>query len=243
MKLNEDKTEFLYFGSPYFLNKLQKSSLLIGDEEIHPTDSVRNIGAFMDSALHMDNQVNQVCKGAWFHLRNIGKIRSYLTNDTTEKLIHAFVSSKLDNNNGLLYGIPKKKTSRLQRVQNAAAKLVTRRKKFDHVTPILKSLHWLPIAHRIDYKILLLTFKSLIGEAPSYLQDMLKISDQSHTLRSNGQNLLLCPRSKSVRYMDRSFQVAGPTLWNELPEHIQLSKCITQFKSKLKTHLYRLAYQ
>jgi hypothetical protein len=242
LKLNEDKTEVLFFGSPNLLSKLQTAPLNIGAEEIEPADVVRNIGAYMDKALHMDIQVSHICRGAWYHLRNIGKIRPYLNKAATEKLIHSFVSSKLDSNNGLLYGIPKDKTDRLQRVQNAAARLVTLTSKYEHVTPVLKSLHWLPISLRIEYKILLLTFKSLIGKSPIYLQELLQISTQSRSLRSNDQLLLVCPRSKSVRYGDRSFRVAAPTLWNNLPLNVRLSETVHQFKSLLKTHLFKAAY-
>ena len=242
LKLNEDKSEFLIFGSPHLLSKFKPTPLTIGDEEIDPVDSVRNIGAFMDNMLNMDNQISNICGGAWFHLRNIGKIRPFLTNSSTEKLIHAFVSSKLDMNNGLLYGISKDKIDRIQRVQNAAARLVTRIPKYEHITPVLKSLHWLPISQRISYKILLLTFKSLMGCAPSYLQDLIQISNQSRSLRSNDQKLLVCPRSKSVRYGDRCFRAAAPKLWNTLPNHVRQSETVSQFKSQLKTHLFKVAY-
>ena len=242
LKLNEEKTEYIVFGSPNLLSKFETSPLTIGNESINPVISVRNIGAFMDKTLHMDSQVNQVSKGAWFHLRNIGKIRPFLNNATTEKLVHSFISSKLDSNNGLLYGIPKEKTDRLQRVQNAAARLVTRTAKYEHITPVLRALHWLPIAQRIDYKILLLTFKALIGTAPSYLQDLIQLSSHSRTLRSNDQKLLICPRSKSVKYGDRAFRVAAPTLWNQLPLEIRLSETVATFKSKLKTHLFKTVF-
>ena len=243
LKLNEEKTEFIMFGSPNLLSKIDTSPLIIGNEHIDPVESVRNIGAIMDNALNMDSQINQVSKAAWFHLRNIGRIRPFLNNASTEKLVHAFISSKLDSNNGLLYGIPKNKIGRLQRVHNAAARLVTRTSKYEHITPVLQSLHWLPIAQRIDYKILLLTYKALTGSAPSYLQELIKVSSQSRTLRSNEQKLLVCPRSMSSRYGDRSFSVAAPTLWNKLPMSIRLAETVNQFKRQLKTHLFKVAYQ
>jgi hypothetical protein len=243
LKLNEEKTEFLFFGSPNLLSKLQAAPLTIGTEHIEPKDVVRNIGALMDRTLNMDQQLSQICKGAWFHLRNIGKVRSYLNRATTEKLIHSFVSSKLDSNNGLLYGIPKEKTNKLQRVQNAAARLITLTSKYEHITPVLKSLHWLPVSQRIDYKILFLTFKSLSECAPLYLQDLLQVSTQSRSLRSNDQKLLVCPRSRSRRYGDRSFRVAAPTLWNKLPLNVRLSETVSQFKTNLKTYLFKVAYE
>ena len=152
------------------------------------------------------------------------------------------MSSKLDSNNSLLYGIPKDKINKLQRVQNAAARLVSLTPKHDHVSHVLQDLHWLPVAQRIEYKILLLTFKCMIGEAPQYLQDLVVVSNQSRTLRSNEQNILVCPRSRTVRYGDRSFAFAAPTLWNRLPPQLRMCNTVDRFKSLLKTHLFKVAY-
>ena len=104
--------------------------------------------------------VNNVCKSAFYHLRTISRIRKYLSTQTTEILIHAFVTSKLDHCNYLLYTVPKNVIKKPQSVQNAAARLITRSRKCDHITPILFDLHWLPVSERIKFKILLLTFKA-----------------------------------------------------------------------------------
>jgi hypothetical protein len=242
LKLNEEKTEVLFIQSQHLLSKLQTKPLTIGCDQITPCDVVRNIGAYMDSKLSMDYQVGQTCKAAWFHLRNIGRIRSYLDKSSTAKLIHAFVSSKLDCNNSLLIGISKEKVGRLQRIQNAAARLVSLTCKYDHITPVLKDLHWLPIAQRIEYKILLLTFKALIGQAPAYLKDLLQLSHQTRSLRSNDQRLLVCPRSRTVHYGDRCFSVAAPVWWYKLPQHLRLCDSVSLFKSQLNTYLFNAAH-
>ena len=119
----------------------------------------------------MSNHVAHMCKGAWHHLRQIGQIRQYLDKKASETLMHSFVSSHLDSFNSLLYGAPKYELHKLQRIQNTAARIVTKTKKFDHITPVLTDLHWLPIEFRIDYKLLLLTFKALNGLAPQYMMD------------------------------------------------------------------------
>ena len=110
--------------------------------------------------------VTSICKTCYFHLRNISKIRDCLSLADTEKLVHAFITSKIDNANSLLYGLPVGKflIDRLQTVQNAAARVITRTKKYDHIKPDLKQLHWLPVSQRIDYKILLLTYKALTAK-------------------------------------------------------------------------------
>ena len=197
----------------------------------------------MDSILSMDNQIAKICQGAWHGLRCIGNIRSFLTEAASEKLVHAFVSSKLDSNNGLLYGLPKEKLKKLQKVQNAAARMVSRTPKHDHITPVLKSLHWLPISERIEYKILLLTYKSLTGKAPAYLQQLLKVSHQDINVRSNDLRKLLLPRPSDSRYGDRCFEIAAPTLWNALPLKIRQCETVESFKKNLKTYLFKCAYE
>ena len=242
LKLNEDKTEVMFLGSPNFLSKFKNTAISVGMEHIQPSDVVRNIGAYIDKHLNMDKHVNNICKGAWMHLRNIGKLRPFLDNSSCEKLVHAFVSSKIDSNNGLLYGITKDKIHKIQRVQNAAARIVSRTPKYDHITPILKSLHWLPVSQRIDYKILLLAFKCLNNIAPIYLQELLEISCKPRALRSNSNNVLLCPRTKSVKYGNRTFTYSASTLWNSLPLPIRQCKTVSDFKCKVKTHLFKIAY-
>ena len=90
-----------------------------------------------------------------------------------EKLIHAFISSRVDYCNGLLTGLPKKTIKQLQLIQNAAATLLSRTKRTEHITPVLKSLHWLPVSYRIDFKVLLLVYKSLNGLGPEYMSRVL----------------------------------------------------------------------
>ncbi|CAH3199148.1 unnamed protein product [Porites evermanni] len=106
-------------------------------------------------------KVNSVCKSAFYHLRHISRIRKFLSSKTTEILIHAFVSSKLDYCNSFLYNVPMYVLKKLPSVQNAAARLITCSRKYDHITPILSDLHWLPVNERIKFKILPLTFKAL----------------------------------------------------------------------------------
>ena len=117
--------------------------------------------------------ISSICKSASYHLRNISRIRKFLSTNTTEILVHAFVSSKLDHCNSLLYNVPKCALKKLQSVQNAAARLITCSRKYDHITPILKELHWLPVSERIKFKILLLTLKALHQQSPVYIQDLL----------------------------------------------------------------------
>ena len=110
------------------------------------------------------------CKSSYFHLRNLSSIRKYLTTNAAHTIVHAFISSRLDYCNALLYGLPKYLVDRLQHVQNSAARVVTFTGKFDHITPVLIDLHWLPVYYRVIFKLLLLSYKALNGLAPCYLE-------------------------------------------------------------------------
>jgi len=242
LKLNDSKTEFLVVGSKFARNKPDVQSIVIGDQSVEVTSSARNIGVIMDSNLTMADHVSNICKSSYSHLRNISQIRKYLTQDATKTLIHSLVTSRLDNMNSLLFGLPDNIISRLQKIQNHAAKLVMKKKKYDHVTPILQSLHWLPIHYRIHYKLLLTTHKCLNGLAPEYLSSRLQKYIPGRSLRSADQHLLVEQKVKLKSYGERAFSIAAPKLWNELPLDLRKCENLHSFKSKIKTLLFKRAY-
>ena len=124
------------------------------------------------TVMSVEHHVTAVCKAGFFHLRNISSIRKYISRHTVEIFFHAFITSRLDFCNSLLYGLPQKTIKRLQHVQNAAARMVALTPKHEHISPVLQELHWLPVEQRIIFKILLMTFKCLNGIAPSCLSDL-----------------------------------------------------------------------
>ncbi len=138
----------------------------------------------------------------------------------------AIHTTRLDYCNSLYLGISKSSIARLQLVQNAAARFLKGQRKFDHVTPILKLLHWLPVHHRIEFKFLLFVFKSINNLAPSYLSDLLYPYNPTRNLRSGDQRLLSVPRSRLKYRGDRAFAVAGPRLWNSLPAYISSAQSL-----------------
>ena len=165
-----DKTECLLIGTRQQLQKVGNISMLsVGDSQIAPSCEVRNLGTWFDSKMSMLCHINRTCSSAFYYLYNIRRIRKYLSCPITEWLVHAFITSRVDYCNSLLYGLPNSHIMKLQRIQNAAARLVKGAPRFCHVTPLLFHLHWLPISYRIKFKILLLTFKCLYGLAPNYL--------------------------------------------------------------------------
>ena len=136
----------------------------------------------------------------------------------------------------LFYGLPHNQISRLQHIQNTAARVVTLSRKSCHITPMLKELHWLPVSQRIVFKLMLIVHKSVNNIAPIYISELLKVYTPSRNLRFSNMSLLKEPTSKRT-WGDRSFSVAAPRLWNHLPTKLKSCHSITRFKLLLKTHL------
>ena len=191
----------------------------------------------------------------FYALNNIRKIRKYLDSHSTEPLIHAFISSRIDNCNSLYSALPVAEIEKLQRVQNAAARLLTGSKRTEHITPTLRNLHWLPVEQRIKFKTALLVYKALNGMSPSYIKELVvpyHIIVPYHNivpytparrLRSCDKSFLKIPKSRTSSFGDRMFGAAAPRLWNSLPDHIRLNNSsIDDFKRSLKTYLFKLAF-
>ena len=156
--------------------------------------------------------------------------------------MNAFVITKLDYSNALLVGLPKKLIRKLQCVQNAAARIISGTRKYEHITPVLKKLHWLPVAKRIDFKVLLLAYKCIHGLAPDYLTELLEVQNAGKGLRSSKRVIFRVPVTHQVTYGDRAFCRAASSLWNNLPEDICNCTSVNMFKNKLKTYLFKNAF-
>jgi len=239
LRLKSDKTELLLIASQFF-PKPQLSSINVCGDQNSPSVSVGNVGVVFDSHMKFEGQVSSICKASFFHIRNISRKRKYMSMETTKILVHAFVTCRLDNGNALLYGLPKYLIAQLQAVLKCATRLILCKQKYDHATPLLIQLHWLPVSQRIIFKILLLTFKALNGLAPMYIAQLLDRYVPLRPLRSSSRGLLKVPRS-STKYGDRSFSVCTPTLWNSLPDHLRLATALCSFKRDLKT-LFRESF-
>ena len=232
-------------GTKQQLAKVNIDHILIGDCVIRPKGVVKNLGTWLHSTLSMNSHVNNTCSNAFYYLYNIRRIRKYLSRRSTKTLIHAFVSSRVDYCNSLLYGLPAYQLNKLQRVQNAAVRLIFLESKYCHVRPLLYNLHWLPVKFRIDFKILLLTYKAINGLAPFYLQELISLKETcKYKLRSDCDGLLLKPvKFKTLTTLgDRSFAAAAPQLWNSLPYSIRSSRSVASFKKTLKTFLFQKAF-
>ena len=143
-----------------------------------------------------------------------------MSKNYAEKLIHAFVTFRLDNCNALFSGYPDKPLNKLQLVLNRAARILTIDRKFDHITPVLASLHWLPVKARDDFKVLLLTYEALHGLAPIYLSDLVLPYIPTCMLRSQDAGLVIGPRISKQTSGGRAFSYRAQFLWNGLPIHV-----------------------
>ena len=175
-KLNDDKTELLVISTRKELSKISDISINAGDQSISPSDDPpRILDVIFDSTCCLGAHIAKLCRSINFNLYSVGKRRKYLDGPTAEKMINATVTSRLDYCNSLLYRAKQSHIDRLQCFQNNAARIISKRRKFDHISPVLRELHWIPVEHRISYKILLLTYKALNGHAPQYLSINIKI--------------------------------------------------------------------
>ena len=195
---------------------------------------MRNLGVIFDENLGMHQHVSKVCRTAYFHLHNIARIRNYLNHRAACTLIHAFITSHIDYCNSLLYGIPSYLLNKLQRVQNSAARLVLHLRKYEHITPALVQLHWLPVKFRINFKVLLTVSKVLNGKAPKYIEEMITVNTNArYNLRSADNFMLKVPSYKCKTFGGHAFPVYAPRLWNTLPLELRLVGNINLFKQKL----------
>ena len=239
LQLNADKTEVLIFGPENLQSSIRQN---LGTLSSSSQLSLRNLGVIFDQSMSFEAHVKTLTRSCFFHLRNIAKLRSVVSRNEMEMLIHAFISSRLDYCNSLFTCLNKSSIHRLQTVQNAAARLLTQSNRWSHITPILTSLHWLPVNFRIHFKILVLTYRALHGQAPQYITDLLHPYTTSRALRSSTQGFLSVPRTHFKTRGDHAFQSAAPKLWNSLPTSLRALETVDSFKKQLKTHLFRQAF-
>ena len=149
---------------------------------------------------------------------------------------------RLDYCNSLLLGIAGRQTSRLQRCQNMAARLIFQLRKRESITPTLINLHWVPVQYRIRLKVLTITFEAFHGTGPQYLRDLVTLYKAPRALRSQTKKLLTVPFVRTKTFGHRMFTYAAASLWNDLPLNLREAECLTVLKKLLKAHLFKIAY-
>ena len=241
LKMNAEKTQVIWIGTRQQLAKVNISNIQLMSASVAFSETVFNLGVLIDGQLSMADHVAALCRSGFFQLRQLRAVRSSLTDEAARTLVFAFVSSRLDYCNSLLSGIGEGLLSRLQSVQNAAARLVTGTRKYDHITPVLRRLSWLPVRQRISYKIALLMYKCVHGMAPPYLADDCIPLSSLPGLENNrsAAQWKVFRRSAKTNAGKRSFAFNGPTIWNSLRTDLRdPDLSIQQFRGRLKTFLF-----
>ena len=242
LALNPEKSEVINI-SPIWQHS--SSTLVeavdVAGSLVKSSSSIKYLGVTLDSRLSFDQHVAKVAGNAFYHIRALRHIRRSISLDCAKDIACAIVGSRLDYCNALLHGTTSKNLHALQRVQNTAARVVTGARVTDHIRPVLRSLHWLPIQSRTQFKIATITYKALNLGTPRYLAELLSVRSSSRSLRSSSGLLLDVPFSRTVT-ADRAFSIAAPRLWNSLDISVRSAPTLLTFKSRLKTCLFAAAY-
>ena len=241
LKINTDKTEFITFGFPTQREKCVIDSLNVVNDVVPKVDCIKYLGAHLDASLSFRTHISKKCNAAAINLGKIRSIRDYLTQDACVILLLGLVISHLDYGNALLINCTDTVLKPYKRIQNSAAKLALKWKKCNSATEALRTLHWLPIRARIEFKVLVMMHNCTYGKAPLYLRDLVAHRKVSRSLRNNTQADLdyNVPYNVCKTFGDRSFSYAGPVLWNSLPYSVKSKDNIEIFKKDIKTFLFK----
>ena len=247
LKLNDNKTELMLVTSKRtkHLHSLP-TSITIDNAQITFKKSVKNFVLTLDCRLTLNAHVSNIARTCYFELRRLASIRIFLTSTATATLVSAFVLSRIDYCNSLLFGCAHDVTSHLQRIQNNAARVILRLPMSSSITIHLKSLHWLPVKVRSTYKIACLCNHCHSSTAPSCVTDMLH-RKPLHTRKTRSSSctmpLLNRPAHRMATLGDRSFSFASSSVWNSIPNGARCAPSLSSFKCRLKTYLFRSVYK
>ena len=205
-----------------------------------PSTIVRDFGVLLDSELSLKQHVNKVVSSCYYHIRRLRQVSHCVGQDVMIQLASAFILSRLDYCNSILAGLPKSTIASLQRVQNAAARMVLNLRPRDSISDGLRQLHWLPIESRIQFKLCLLMHLIHTGRCPSYISETVQlVADNAGRagFRSASTSRYILPRLRTV-FGERAFSFSGPKAWNALPGRFHSIKSTDSFKKQLKTFLF-----
>ena len=258
LSLNPSKTEFLLFGLPRQLAKIDNPSLLFDGSFIKPSNSARNLGVIFDKYLSFDDHISNLTKQCSYHIRDLRRLRPSLNFRAAHTIATSLVHTTLDYCNSLFVNLPACQIKRLQTIQNSAARAVTCSPKYCHATPLLKKLHWLKIPERIEYKISSLTYKILQTNQPLYLRNLLNVQNTCINTRTSSHLTLSRSSQTTLRLSNRAFSHASPVIWNRLPPNLRkfshpssninnltawpLNLSSSEFHKSLKTYLFHQSF-
>ena len=258
LKCNETKTEFILVGKTSSISKMSFEPVInFGGEDIFPTECSgtdgKTLGILLDHNLTMERQVNNVRKQCGLVLRNLWQLNKCFDVSTKIMLVKQLVISKVDYSNILYCGLPNRILDGLQKVLNSCIRFIYNLHGHqDDYMDYFRQCHILPVTQRLTFKACLIAYKIVSGTAPDYLQDLVPLDDcwgASRTTRMTGvldPYRLKHPKMSSInansKLRRRRISVFLPTVWNDLPFEIRSIPNVDTFKSRLKTHLFTVAF-
>ena len=247
LKLNESKTDILLVKGGLRVDiETEFGALDLGNLQLYPSPSVKNLGITFDSSLNFKHHINSLVKTCNYHIRNLYAVRKYLNKDTLIGLVHSLILSHVDYCNSLFLGLPNYLLKKIQTILNKCARLIFSLPPRTPTTRYLIELHWLPVRARIEFKVCLLVYKAIMYKQPKYIVDMISRpeTETQMSLRSNDDTYRLYePRAVNERaFAERSFSYVAPRLYNKLPVGVKQQSTLTSFKKHLKSFLFSLAY-
>lgn len=245
MMLNPTKSEVIAVGTRVQAAAAAASGTVeIAGSQVPFSSDVKLLGVTIDSTVSFDKHISSVVRGCNYHLRALRHIRPLITTDVAKSVACSLISSRLDYCNSLLHGTSAKNIHRLQVVQNDLARAVLMTGRRSSATESLKTLHWLPITERINYKIAVTVYKLRQSHSPQYLSELLVNYQQPRTLRSSDKLLLREPEGpvRKLALSTKAFSVFAPSVWNSLTLNCRMCTSLNSFKRTLKTELFIKAY-
>ena len=221
LQLSADKSEVVIIGTaPQLRSAANICEVEVAGSSLQVAPKLKLLGVTIDSHLRFDCNAKEVARTCNYHTRVLRHVRTVLTDDLAQTVACSIVGSRLDYCNAILYGAPAATLDVLQRAQNNLARVVCQRGGRTDARPLLRKLHWLPVKHRLTYKMAALTFKTMSSSTPAYLNDLIHTAVPVRSLRSSDAPLLIVPKTRT-EFAPRSFSVAAPHTWNSLPSDVR----------------------
>ena len=243
LKLNADKTEIMILNNKWDKTTTPETVAVVHGEDTGVSSSAKNLGVIFDSELTMSNHVSKVVQACNLHLVNLWRIGNKLTKKQKTLLVNTLIHSRLDYCNGLFIGLREADMKRLQKVQNSATRFVYGQRSRQGATNLRKKSHFLPVRHRIEYKVCLMVYNALNDRAPDYIKQLLqRRKPKAKSLRVDEDETRLVEFHSKYKFTEKAFKYAAPKIWNKLPKGIRTVETVERFKKSLKTHLFSLAY-
>jgi hypothetical protein len=244
LALNPTKSDAIITSTAQRIKKLNASGITevtVDTSHVKLSADITTLGLTLDNSLTFSKHVKTVSRACMFHIRALRHIRHIISQQDANIIASCLINSKLDYLNSVLYNTSTSNINSLQRLQNTAARVVLLAPYRTSTSELLTTLHWLPVKHRIDYKIACITHTLLSHKQPPYLSELVHHYIPNRALRSSEKHLLAIPCTH-LKLSDQSFAVAAPKVWNSLPEHLRTTTSCELFRSELKTHLFSQAF-